>query len=456
MIRRATSIGSTHLLRPLSAFVTALLLALAPAGARPNLVVVLADDLGTDWLGCYGSEHPTPNLDRLAAGGVRFATAWTSPICTPSRVMLFTGQYPGRTGWTEHYDVPRWGGAGFIPGKFAAWPRLLRDAGYATAIVGKWQVNDLRLESDVLARHGFDRHCVWPGVEAGNPPSERRYWDAYLQTDGRRHVHRDAYGPDVMQAYALAFIRENRARPFLLYYATIAVHAPNEAIPPDRANPPQGEPALYRRSVTYLDTQVGELLDTLDRLKLTEKTVIVFAGDNGSSTGGRAHGRAIPAGKGRTVERGVHVPFIVRAPMLGGGGRTTEALTDFTDVFPSLLELAEVRAPAGSVIDGRSWVPLLRGDPGYVPRPWIFAQRDTDRTVRDDRFKLDSDGRFFDIAADPDQLAPISPERDALAAAAHARLAAALAAVPATSATPPFPTYSPDRMRVYSRRERQR
>jgi hypothetical protein len=90
------------LLLPLSAFT-------ATPETRPNIVFILADDLGTDWLGCYGSSHPTPNVDRLAANGVRFETAWTSPICTPTRVMMLTGQYPGRTGWTEHYDVPRWG-----------------------------------------------------------------------------------------------------------------------------------------------------------------------------------------------------------------------------------------------------------------------------------------------------------------------------------------------------------
>ncbi len=423
----------------------------APAAtAPPNIVFILADDLGTDWLSCYGSDHSTPNFDRLAANGVRFSTAWTSPICTPSRVMMLTGQYPGRTGWTEHYDVPRWGGAGLIPEKFPTWPQLLRAHGYATAIVGKWQINDLRREPDILARHGFAGHCVWPGVEEGNPPSEKRYWDAFLQTDGARKIHRDTYGPDVTQAYALDFIRQNRARPFLLYYAAIAVHAPHEPIPPDRANPPTGEAALYARSVTYLDRQIGELLDELDRLKLTSNTVVIFAGDNGSSTGGRVHGAAVPAGKGRTVDRGVHVPLIVRAPMLGGGaGRTTEALADFTDIFPTLLQLAGIPLPPNSGADGRSWVPLLRGDTNYDARPWIFAQRDTARTVRDARFKLDSAGGFFEIARDPDQRTPILPQRDGETAAAYARLTAALASIPASAAEPPFPGYTPERMRNY-------
>jgi arylsulfatase A-like enzyme len=169
----------------------------------------------------------------------------------------------------------------------------LRRAGYATAIAGKWQINDLRPEPDILARHGFQRHCMWPGVEEGNPPSSRRYWDAYLQTDGTRKVHTDEYGPDVTQRFALEFIRENKARPFLLYYPMISVHGPNEPTPLNRATPPKGEAALYAGSVTYMDRQIGELLDELDRLGIAQNTVVIFTGDNGSSTGGTHAGRAV-------------------------------------------------------------------------------------------------------------------------------------------------------------------
>lgn len=421
----------------------------SPAPPPPNIIFIFADDIGVDWVSCYGADQPTPNLDRLAARSVRFTNAWTAPICTPSRVMMLTGQYPGRTGWTEHYDVPRWGGAGLIPEKFPTWPQLLHARGYATAIVGKWQINDLRLQPDILVRHGFDGHCVWPGVERDNPPSEHRYWDPFLQTDGVRETHVNGYGPDITQTYAIDFLRRNRDRPFMLYYPAIAVHAPNEAIPSDRLNPPKGEAALYARAVTYLDRQVGELLDELDRLHLSENTVVIFAGDNGSSTGGRMHGVPVPSGKGSTAERGVHVPLMVCAPMLGRSGRTTAALADISDLFPTMLQLAGIPLPADARLDGRSWVPLLRGDADYQPRPWIFAQRDTSRTVSDGRFKLDSEGGFFETAVDPDQHSPVSPQRDAATAAAYARLAAALASVPAAGA-PPFPGYTPERMRAYS------
>jgi arylsulfatase A len=225
----------------------------------------------------------------------------------------------------------------------------------------------------------------------------------------------------------------------------ISVHGPNEPTPLNRATPPKGEAALYAGSVTYMDRQIGELLDELDRLGLAQNTVVIFTGDNGSSTGGTHAGRAVSSGKGRTIERGVHVPLIVRLPGVDGG-RATTALTDFSDIFPTILDLAGLPRTAG---DGRSWVPLLRNASGYAPREWIYAQRDTSRTVRDQRFKLDSEGGFFEIALDPDQKNRLSPTRDPATAAAHRALSAALASIPAQAATPPFPGYTPTRMRKF-------
>lgn len=419
----------------------------ADAGTRPNIVVILADDLGTDWLGCYGSDHPTPNLDRLAKEGTRYETAWTAPICTPSRVSLLTGLYGGHTGWTEHYDVPRWGGAGLIAGKFPTWPQILRQHGYATAIVGKWQINDLRDSPDVLQRHGFDAHCVWTGVEANNPASEKRYWDAFLQIDGQRGPCTGRYGPDVCQAYAFDFIRKNRERPFLLYYPMIAIHDPIEPTPLNRAHPPADPEHLLADAVTYLDHQVGELLDELQQEGVAGRTIVVFAGDNGSSLAGTVLGRRVQVGKAHTTDWGVHVPLLVKVPGIDGG-RVTKDLADFTDIFPTLLDLAGI-SRAGYLLDGVSLLPGLRQDPHRVPRRWVYAQRDLARTVRNERYKLDSSGAFFDLQADPDERKPIDPASSPAAAAAWRELAAALAQIPADAATPPFPGYTPQKMRDY-------
>ena len=157
-----------------------LLLGLIPSTAladdRPNIIFIMVDDMGRDWVSCYGAQHPTPNIDRLASQGVRYETAWCIPICTPTRVTLLTGQYPFRHGWTQHYDVPRWGGDGLKWTKFTTFARVLRDSGYATAIGGKWQINHLGKQPDALKKHGFDEHCVWMGVEADRPETKQRYW----------------------------------------------------------------------------------------------------------------------------------------------------------------------------------------------------------------------------------------------------------------------------------------
>ena len=127
---------------------------------KPNVILIMADDLGRDWVGCYGATHQTPNLDRLAKEGVRYETAWSMPIGTPTQVTLLTGQYPFRHGWTTHYEVPRQGGEGLRPDRFTTFARVLRDNGYSTVIGGKWQVNHLGKQPNVLKEHGFDEYCV--------------------------------------------------------------------------------------------------------------------------------------------------------------------------------------------------------------------------------------------------------------------------------------------------------
>ena len=152
-----------------------------PGGSRsvsddptPNILLILVDDLGKEWIGCDGAEGiETPNIDALASGGMRFENAYAMPQCTPSRLTMLTGQYPFRHGWTNHWDVPRFGcGAHFDPELNASFPRILRDAGYATAAAGKWQIDDFRVEPDAMFEAGFDSWCMWTGGEGGNPKSD--------------------------------------------------------------------------------------------------------------------------------------------------------------------------------------------------------------------------------------------------------------------------------------------
>jgi arylsulfatase A-like enzyme len=413
------------------------------AARKPNQILILVDDMGRDWVGAYGAANLTPNFDRLAAEGTRFTTAWFTPLCTPTRVALLTGQYPFHSGWNVHYDVPRWGGVGLDPRRFATtMGTVLHEAGYATAIAGKWQINDLRLDPAIMRRHGFDEHCLWTGVESGNPASEKRYWGAFLEQNGERRAHDGEFGPDVVQRFALDFIRRHRDQPFFLYYPMINVHAPNESTPLNRDHPPSDEAGLYAGMVSYTDRQVGELLRTLDELGIAEETIIYFAGDNGSSTGGTLNGRSMPGAKSRVSDLGVHVPLIVRAPGRVRAGAVSEVLTDATDLLPTLSEFGGATLPATGTLDGHSLVAELTGKKEAVPpRKWIFTQYGEHRAVRDARYFADNRGAFFDLVADPLQEHDLASDTSPAVETARRRLQRVLSDLPRDGDVP-FPEFS--------------
>ena len=138
----------------------------SPAQQKPNIVFILLDDLGKEWLNCYGgTDINTPRIDKLAATGLKFTNAYSMPQCTPSRACFLTGQYPFRNGWVNHWDVPRWGGGYFDWKKNPSIGRVMKSAGYATAVAGKWQINDFRIQPDAMVKHGFDNYCMWTGCE---------------------------------------------------------------------------------------------------------------------------------------------------------------------------------------------------------------------------------------------------------------------------------------------------
>jgi arylsulfatase A-like enzyme len=406
--------------------------AMAPPPVHPNILVIMADDMGRDWLSCYGSSHSTPHVDRLAAQGVRFETMYCTPICTPTRVELLTGRYPFRTGWTDHHDVPRWGGKGLDWEREVTFARMLRDAGYATAIAGKWQINDLRNPADVLARHGFDEHCMWTGGEDGNPASEERYENPFLQINGERGVRAGRFGPDVVNRFVLDFIRRNKDRPFLAYYPMILNHSPYVRTPLSRNAGPERK-SLYAGMVTYMDSLVGRAVEEIDRLGLANRTLVVFTSDNGSPVGGTLNGVPCPPAKGKVADLGVHTAFIARAPWLWRAGEVTRDLADFTDVLPTLAAAAGVPLPKGVKLDGRS---ILSGP----KREWVYTQRGPHRAVRDQRYLLNSSGAMFDLENDPFERRDLRSSVEH--AAARARLAAVLSAMPADG-PPPFAGYKP-------------
>ena len=410
----------------------------AGASPNPNIIFIMVDDMGRDWVSCYGAKHQTPNIDRLAKEGVLYQTAWCTPICTPTRVTLLTGQYPCHHGWVQHYDVPRWGGAGLRADRFTTFARLLREAGYATAIGGKWQVNHLGRNPDALKKHGFDEHCIWPGAEEGNPGTEERFWNGLLVSNGKRS--KVPYGPDTINDFLIDYVKRHQDTPFLVYYPMLLTHGPHTTTPMNKANAPEGKPALYAGNVTYMDHLVGKLVAAVDKLGLKERTLIVFTGDNGSASPGTLNEKPYPKGKGREANWGAHVPFIVRAPFLNRGGVVSRDLIDFTDLYPTFLELAGVTPPKALKLDGKSFVPSLRGDEDpFKKRSWIYSQIGDFRMIRDWYHIIDNKGAFHNLLKDPRQEEKVNPQ-DKIAPGRRQRLQMILDRFP-KNAPAPFPEF---------------
>jgi len=309
---------------------------------RPNIPLIMADDLGKEWISCYGAENiETPNIDALAANGMKFTNGYSMPQCTPTRVSLLTGQYPFHTGWVNHWDAPRWGVGYFDwkPKQNTTFARFMKNLGYATCAAGKWQINDFRLEPNAMEKHGFDEWCMWTGGEAGNPPSEERYHDPYINTRLGSKTYEDKFGPDVYTDFLIDFMGRHRDQPLCLYYPMTLTHTPFVATPdePDAALPIEKHKAMVR----YADKMVGRLVAALDNFGVRERTIIIFTTDNGTvgSITGKRNGRDVRGGKAQESESGVCCPFVVNCPGRVPSAVETDALTDFTDLLPTFIEL---------------------------------------------------------------------------------------------------------------------
>ncbi len=397
------------------------------ANERPHILLIMVDDLGKEWISCYGAEGiETPNIDRLAAGGMRFENAYCMPQCTPTRVTLLTGQYPFRHGWVNHWDVPRWGGGcSFDPELNPSVANLLKDNGYRTAVAGKWQIDDFRQEPNALVDAGFEEYCMWTGFEAGNPASGKRYWDPYIYTDQNSETRRGAFGPDVFTEFLIDFMRRNKDQPMFLYFPMVLTHGPLVHTPAE----PNADSKMekHRAMVRYTDQLLGRLVDALHRLRIRENTIIIWTTDNGTSRGitGMVNGRDMVGGKSLTTENGICVPFIVNGPGKVPEAVVSDALVDFTDLLPTLVDLAGGELPDAHAIDGRSFKDLILGRAADSQRGWIMSMGGRnearltdkgvenkfwfrDRVIRDKRFKLYIDEhrkptKLVELASDPSE-----------------------------------------------------
>jgi len=326
--------------------------------------------------------------------------------------MVMTGRYPFRTGVVNNNTG---GKATPRSEKFIA--RVLKETGYATAVVGKWrQLQYLSTPAEARA-WGFDEFMVWYDKRGGE-----RYWDPHYNHNGKMVENtKGRYGPDLLHEFIADFVTRHKDQPFFVYYPMPHVHSPILKTPDSREGD-RGK-ALLADNVAYMDKLVGKLAAQLDRLGLREKTLLAFTGDNGQPGGGTVKGRRMDGGKGSMKEGGVRVPLICSWKGTTPAGRVCQDLVDFSDFFPTFADLAGVGLPDGVKVDGSSFAPQLHGRPGQ-PREWIYVQLGKERYVRDPRWKLYGDGTLCDMKEAPWR--EIAAPTDSENSATHRRLQAVL------------------------------
>ena len=359
----------------------------ADSQRKPNIIYVLADDLGWTDLGVQGSKYyETPNIDRLASEGVRLTRYHNCQNCQPTRAALMTGQYGARTGVYTVGGIDRfdWRSRPLAPVQNTTKLPLdritiaqsLKTAGYATGMFGKWHLGE---DAEYHpGRRGFDEAIVSMGVHF------------HFQTSPKTAYPKGQYLADFLTEKAEHFIRTHKDEPFFLYLPHFGVHSPHEAKPEWIAHfkPKQGEGGhknpVYAAMIASVDESVGRLMALLDELQLSKDTVFVFSSDNGGVGGYEREGLAkggegsitdntpLRSGKGSLYEGGTRVPFIMRWPGVTRPGSTNDVPAIHVDIYPTLLEIAGAKAPENQPLDGASLLPILRDSSGSLAREAIF------------------------------------------------------------------------------------
>lgn len=382
-----------------------LLACFSAEAAGPNIVFILADDLGYTDLACYGSRYyETPNIDKLSEQGMRFLNHHHCQNCTPTRAAILSGQHPARTGIYTVGGIDRfdWSKRPLrpvdnitqLPLDLDTIANQLKKGGYATAIFGKWHIGESGEYHP--SRRGFDEAIVSAG----------KHFD--FQTNPKVDYPSGQYLADFLTDRAVDFIEKHHKEPFFLYLPHFGVHSPYQAKPEliarfekktghkDSYGEGHNNPT-YAAMIASVDQSVGRVLDTLDRLEIAQNTVVIFASDNGGvggylreglkKTGGVTDNAPLRSGKGSLYEGGTRVPLIVRWPDRIESGSSCSIPTIHVDLYPSLLELAVAPKP-NQILDGQSLVPLMLAQEGFASRAiyqhfpgYLGAGADTFRTT---------------------------------------------------------------------------
>mgnify|MGYP006279785559 CR=1 FL=1 len=375
---------------------------------RPNVLLIMADDVGLEPLGCYGgSPVETPRLDRLASSSTRFTHCYSCPVCHPSRLEIMTGRY------TFRYSA----GWGDWPEDEISFGQILQDAGYATAVAGKWQLTLLKNNPDHAAELGFQESCLFGWHEGP------RYYDPYIYQNGEvLQGVKDRYGPNVYCEFLIDFMQRHREGPFFAYYPMALCHAIADDFEPPPPPGPDGNYETYAEKVEKMDGIVGRLLDALESLNIRENTVVMFVGDNGSPSRFITDVRdgkyirtpiepeSLRGGKGSLTNAGTHVPLIVDWADKELSGVISTMPVDFTDFAPTLAEICGATMPDDRIIDGRSFAPRYERAP-EKHKGWAYNERGGRAWVRDRKWKLYRNGDLYNVPADPQEKHPIDPEK---------------------------------------------
>lgn len=383
---------------------TALLLAplaslfVADASAKkPNIVLIMADDLGYGSLGCYGNmEVKTPNLDRLAAGGMRFTDFHSNgALCSPTRAALMTGRYQQRCVEVPDEElspvfreqrkanpVQRW--AWGISTNEVTLPALLRQAGYRTALIGKWHLGyDAKFHP---MNYGFDEFRGFVGGNIDNHTHVAGYGTKELDWwNGRKIENEEGYSTDLLTKYATDFIARNKDTPFFLYLAHGAIHTPLQG---RERSKKKSQVELYKEVIGVLDESVDAVMKELRDNHLETNTLVIFSSDNGPAAPRDFAANANLRGKKDTLHEGGHrVPFIASWPGTIPSGATCDEMLITMDLLPTFANLAGARIPADRIFDGMDVMPILKGGPSAVQRD-LHWQSGDDWAARSGSWKL--------------------------------------------------------------------
>ena len=324
------------------------------AAGKPNIVLIMADDMGYEALSANGSEsYKSPNLDKLAAQGIRFTNCFANPICTPSRVKIMTGLY----------NVRNYVKFGLLDRGQTTFAHQLKAAGYTTCIAGKWQ---LGMQADSPQHFGFEQSCLWQHTRSGRSKEngkniDRRFVNPLLEINGKEKDYVNGeYGPQVCTDFICDFIDENREKPFLVYYPMILTHCPFDPTPdstdwdPKRLgsttykgdrNDPQRH---FRDMVAYADKVVGQIVAQLEKSGVRENTLLIFTGDNGTDKPivTSWNGTKVVGRKGSMTDAGTRVPLIASWPAgIKQPGRVVDDLVEFSDLMPTPVSYTHLTLP---------------------------------------------------------------------------------------------------------------